>query len=315
MCTVRIVPIAVAAAKICGNSPAAEPPHWSAPDGHLPEPWMNDVVRGLRADIQEEIPRIRIVKECPATRGFAPDDTLPWCGLSTDHFVQRQLEEVPATAANVQVMAVSVPGNRPVFLYEPVGRGAIYAMDLRSLDEPRITWDTRGSFNKYVFAGNLIGGSLTYGRYWNRKPRAEDWGPILRDVARRHPPLRVEVDGFVRGYNVYSLNLGDPTKPIWYAPGMYHAEDEWRSALGLVDFARYLADNRDDPAIRRQLDRFCVKIIPCQQPRMYMKALRGYDPGPEKQIPADPLRHGRPSWPSPSRSTNATPHCSMESTP
>jgi hypothetical protein len=71
---------------------------------------------------------------------------------------------------------------------------------------------------------------------------------------------------------------------------MYHAEDEWRSALGLVDFARYVADHREEPEIKARLDKLCLKIIPCQTPHMYMKALRGFQPGPDKPLPRDPAK-------------------------
>ncbi len=58
-----------------------------------------------------------------------------------------------------------------------------------------------------------------------------------------------------------------------------------RSFLGLLDFMRYLADHRNDPAIAARLEKYCVKAIPCQNPAMYMKALRGDRPGPEDPVP------------------------------
>jgi hypothetical protein len=285
-----------AAAVINGNLPNPQAPHGLPPDGNLPEPWMNDLLRALRAEVREELPRITIVKQDPLTTGFAVGDSVPWCGNRDGRYEQRSLE-VPATApqATVDVLAVSSMDQRPVLVRERVGAGSIYALDLRSLDEPHVTWETRGSFNKYVFVGNLLGRPLRFGRYWNKKPLAEEWGPILRALAKQHRAWRVEVDGHVNGYNVYSLNLGDPSKPVWYACGMYHADDEWRSALGLLDFARYLAEHADDPAIRRQLGKYCVKLIPCQHPAMYMKSLRGQQPGPEPRVPPDPARHGRPA--------------------
>jgi len=289
-----------AAAKICGNLPNPKPPHWLPPEGNLPEKWMNDVVKALRAEVLEEIPRIRIVEECPLTAGFAVGDTLPWCGQEDRRYVQRQIEAIPdGLKKRVRVVGVSSLNRRPVFLREAAGEGTLYALDFRSLGEPNLAWgaawESRGSFNKYVFPGNVLGKALRLGRYWNKKPLAEEWGGILREVAKKHPPLRVEAEGFTNGYNVYSLNLGDPARPVWYAYGMYHAEDEWRSALGLVDFARYLADHRDDPEIRARLARFCVKVIPCQTPTMYMKARRGFKPGPEQPIARDPATQGRPA--------------------
>jgi hypothetical protein len=287
--------LTAASAKIAGNTPNPKPPRWLPPDGNLPEPWMNDVVKALRAEMLEEIPRIKIVEQCPLTAGFAAGDSLPWCGQEEHRYVQRQIESVPeALKDEIRVVAASSFQQRPIFLREPVGEGMVYALDLRSLGEPDLAcntaWESRGSFNKYVFLGNLLGGPLRLGHHWDKKPLAEEWGPILRDVAKKHPPLRLEAEGFVNGYNVYSLNLGDPAKPVWYAYGMYHAEDEWRSALGLVDFARYLADHREDPEIKARLDQFSVKIIPCQTPTMYMKALRGYEPGPEQPLVKDPPR-------------------------
>ena len=288
--------LTVAAARICGNVPKPKPPRWLAPDSNLPEPWMKELVNSLRAEVLEEIPRVKIVNECPLTTGFAVGDSLPWCGQQDGQYVQRQIRSIPTDRnGQIQVVAVSSFDHRPVFMCQPVGKGAIYAMDFLSLDEPQVTWETRGSFNKYVFLGNLIGHSLRLGHYWNRKPLAEQWGPILHKIAADHPPLRVEVDGHFNGYNVYSLNLGDPSKPVWYALGMYHAEDEWRSALGLVDFMRHLADRRDDPVIKRQLEKYCIKVIPCQHPGMYMKALRGDAPGPETKILLNAAVHAQPA--------------------
>ena len=288
--------IIAAAAKICGNLPNPQPPRWLPPEGNLPEAWMNDTVKALRAEVLAEVPRVTIIEESPLTTGFARGDSLPWCGQQEGRYVQRQIQVIAeGLRRQVEVIAVSSFGQRPVFARQQVGKGAIYAMDFRSLDEPQVTWETRGSFNKYVFLGNLIGHSLRLGHYWSHKPLAEQWGPILRKVAAEHPPLRVEADGHVNGYNVYSLNLGDPSKPLWYALGMYHAEDEWRSALGLVDFMRHLADHREHPTIKRQLERYCVKVIPCQHPGMYMKALRGDAPGPEPKMPTNPAIHGKPA--------------------
>lgn len=287
--------LAAAAARIAGNLPNPKPPRWLPPDGHLPEPWMNDAVKALRAEMLEEIPRAKIAAACSMTAGFAVGDSLPWCGREDGRYVQRQIESLPdALEERIGVIAVSSFQQRPVFLREPVGEGVVYALDLRSLGEPDLAWgsawENRGSFNKYVLLGNVLGTPLRYGHHWNRKPLAEEWGPILRTAAEQHPPLRVEVEGFTNGYNVHSLNLGDPAKPVWYAYGMYHAEDEWRSALGLVDFAVYLAERREEPEIKARLEKFCVKIIPCQTPTMYMKALRGYEPGPEQPLVEEPDR-------------------------
>ncbi len=284
--------LAAAAARICGNLPGPKEPRWLPPEGNLPEPWMNEAVKALKAEMMEPIPRVTLREEHTLTAGFAIGDTLPWCGNEGGRYIQRQLVIPEGRIATFCVVAVSSLNDRPVFVREQVGEGSIYALDFRSLGEPNLAWgaawESRGAFNKYVFPGNLLGRSLRLGRYWNKKPLAEEWGGILRDVAAKHPPLRVECEGHVLGYNVWSLNLGEPSKPIWYAYGMYHAEDEWRSALGLVDFARYVADHREEPEIKARLEKFCVKVIPCQTPHMYMKALRGFRPGPERPLPRDP---------------------------
>lgn len=286
--------LAAAAAKICGNTPGPHEPRWLPPEGNLPEPWMNDAVKALKAEVLEPIPRVTLREEHALTAGFAIGDSLPWCGTEGGRYVQRQLVIPEGRIATFCVVAVSSLNDRPVFVREQVGEGSIYALDFRSLGEPNLAWgaawESRGAFNKYVFPGNVLGRSLRMGRHWNKKPPAEEWGGILRNVAAEHPPLRVECEGHILGYNVWSLNLGEPSKPIWYAYGMYHAEDEWRSALGLVDFARHVADQRDEPEIRARLEKFCVKVIPCQTPHMYMKALRGFTPGPDKPLPRDPAK-------------------------
>jgi hypothetical protein len=54
-----------------------------------------------------------------------------------------------------------------------------------------------------------------------------------------------------------------------------------------------LADHLDDPAIKRQLEKYCVKLIPCQQPAIYMKSLRGHQPGPDQRPMPDAARAAR----------------------
>ena len=252
--------------------------------GHMPEPWMNEVGTQLRQEILKPIPSIEIKVTEAFTRGFRPGDTVYWCGKQNGQWIQRQLSG--GLPEDVEVLAASTVNGEPVMVRQTAGKGIIYALDLLSLDEPMQTWDTRGSFNKYLFPANVLGGGIRYGgTHYNRRPTYEELAGRIKAVAEKYPQWRLCYEGYERGYNTLSLTMGDESKPMWVALGCYHAEDEWLEALGLIDFAAYIAEHADDPAIRTRLERVCLKVIPIQKPTIYMYSLRGGLPGPEQRVP------------------------------
>ena len=68
---------------------------------------------------------------------------------------------------DLRVIATSTVNGGAVIIEERVGRGRIIAIDLLSLPEP--FFDSIGSTNKYLFVGNIIGGSVQYGKHFPKK--------------------------------------------------------------------------------------------------------------------------------------------------
>ncbi len=207
---------------------------------------------GLLAEVNEPIPRIRILAEDPALRGFPAGAIVPWCAERKGVYVQRTVD-----AAGARVLAVSDQNGRAVILRQ----GSLYAMDL-GLDEPCEKWDRRGSLHKWVPASNLAGRGVLAGRYWTSKPTYAELLKELRAFAAAHPEWAVRRIGRRGDDDILSFTLGDPSKELYVFVGMFHAQDEWAPALGALSLMELLS-RRPPP------ERFSVKVIPVVKPSLY----------------------------------------------
>jgi hypothetical protein len=226
---------------------------------------------GLKAEVSEPIPSVRIEAKDPALRGFAVGDVLPWCGHRKGQYRQRTLSGGGGTA-----LARSTVNGGAVL----VRHGKVYGMDL-DLEEPNNGWDNRGAFHKWVPLSNLAGPGIRAGRYWPRKPPYAEFAREVRAFSDAHPEWVREVVGRRGADEIYSLTLGDPSKPLFVFIGMPHAEDEWVPALGSLSFAELLSRERDREEVKARLGKFSVKIYPLIHPSIYESPLA--EPGAARE--------------------------------
>src|SRR5207244_7309562 len=76
---------------------------------------------GLKAEVAEPIPSIRIEVRDPALRGFEAGDVVPWCGRRKGEYRQRTL-----LGGSGQALAVSTVNGGAVL----IRKGNVYGIDL-----------------------------------------------------------------------------------------------------------------------------------------------------------------------------------------
>lgn len=209
------------------------------------------VREGLIAEVGEPIPRMRVLKEDPALRGFPVGSLVPWCAHRKGVYVQRTIDAPGA-------LAVSERNGKAVILRQ----GSLYAMDL-GLEEPREIWDSRGALHKWVPASNLAGRGVLAGRYWTSKPTYKEFLKELRGFAGRHPEWAVRVIGRRGDDDILSFTMGDPAKELYVFVGMFHASDEWAPAIGALSLMELFS------RVKPSLERRSIKVIPIMKPSLY----------------------------------------------
>ena len=203
---------------------------------------------GLIAEVGEPIPRMRVLKEDPALRGFPVGSLVPWCADKKGVYVQR-------TSAAEGALAVSEQNGKAVILRQ----GSLYAMDL-GLEEFRLRWDGRGALHKWVPVSNLAGRGVLAGRYWTSKPTYQEFLKELRAFAERHPEWAPSVIGRRGDDEILAFTMGDASKELHVFVGMFHAMDEWAPALGALSLMELLSRERPSRP---------VKVIPIVKPSLY----------------------------------------------
>ena len=214
-------------------------------------------------------PAIRIDAETDVTRGFSTGDTIWWYGTTSsapdqmyaNQMHQRQILDVK-TSADLSVLATSTVNDGAVIVEERVGKGRIVAMDLMSPIRPfHNSW---GSTNKYLFLGNVIGGSVRYGKHYPDRLSYDEFVELMLDTAEEHPEMVVEEEGICSdGRPVFSLSIGDEALPTAFFGAAIHGW-EWENAYGLLRLAEVLCENpRVEGMNTRKLH---YKIVPVQNP-------------------------------------------------
>jgi len=215
-------------------------------------------MRGLtvREVISTNAPMLRVVREDRVTTGFKAGDVIPWCGGAPKRWTQRVLNGV----SREKVLAESTEGGALL-----VAEKSFLATDLTGLGEP--VYNQPGSFNKYLFAGNLLGGTVRYGRHYAQRLKYAEFVEAMRALVREFPALRLDDEGPASGdYRMYSLNLGEPKKPTFLVYGVTHGS-EWEPGYGLLTLARRLASQSSAELFDTK--RYAVKIIPILNPSGY----------------------------------------------
>lgn len=214
----------------------------------------------LRALSATNAPSLRIVREHRVTGGFKVGDSIPWGDGAAKRWSQRVLDGV----SRDNVLAESSEGGT-LLVAETLGKGLLLATDLAGLPEP--LWNRPGSFNKYLFAGNALGGSVRYGRHYLQRFKYAEFVEAMRALAAELPALRFQDEGPASGeYRIHSLNLGDPKKPVFLVYGATHGS-EWEPGYGLLTLARLLASQPSAGLFDTK--RHALKIIPILNPSGY----------------------------------------------
>lgn len=210
--------------------------------------------------VDQENAVLRIAAEHPVTRGFREGDTIPWHAGNRDARTLRSLHgEIPG-----MVLGEAADGSA-LLVYEAVGEGQLLATDLVGLDEP--VWNHPGAFNKYLFAGNLLGESVRYGRHFERKLTYVEFMEKMRALADRHDAMRVRDEGpGPEDYRMYSLTIGDEEKPAFFLYAAAHGS-EWEPAYGLLALAERLMEQPQEGLF--DFDRYHLVMMPIVNPWGY----------------------------------------------
>ena len=223
-------------------------------------------------------PMIEILVENDVTKGFKRSDRVYWYGNvgggvddpESDQLLQRQILDLEESE-NVRVLARSTVNGGAVFIEEKVGDGRIIAMDLISPNEA-VSWDFKGSANKYVFLGNILGGTVRYGKYYQRKLSYDEFVEAMKSLCEKYVHLWLEDEGASSdGSKIYSINAGNRSKPLFLFVGCLHGW-EWENSYGLLTLAEYIGSHPEDERIN--LEEFFIKIIPIANPYGYKNNTR-----------------------------------------
>ena len=222
-------------------------------------------------------PAMRIEVENDVTAGFACGDTVWWYGTVSsapdmsyaNQMVQRQIFGV-RESADVSVLATSTINGGAAMVDHRVGQGRIVALDLMSPNRP--FYNSHGSTNKYLFLGNLLHGSVRYGRQYPERLCYDAFVELMHQTASRYERLRVQREGVGSdGRAMWSLHLGDERSPTVYFAAAIHGW-EWENAFGLLRLAEILAEQPDVEGL--PTDSLHVCLLPIQNPYGYDHFLR-----------------------------------------
>lgn len=223
-----------------------------------------------KTHVQDRIrPEMRIEVENDVTRGFAVGNTLWWYGTVTsapdqsyaNQMFQRQVLGLEYFD-NVAALGISNLNSGAVMLEEGVGDGRIVAMDLASPVRP--WYNSWGSTNKYLFLGNIVSNTVRYGRHYPERLSYDGFVDLMFDTVERYPDLCLEDEGRSSdGRPMYSLNVGDESRPAMYFGAAIHGW-EWENAYGLLRLAEVLCENPNVEGLNTR-DLY-IKILPVQNP-------------------------------------------------
>lgn len=224
---------------------------------------------------------LRVAQEHPVTRGFSAGDSIPWYAGTREAPVQRSLQgEVPGA------VLATTPDGSALVVVEERGDGALLATDLAGLPEP--VWNQPGAFNKYLFAGNLLGESVRYGRFFPRKFTYAEFVERMRALDDQYEAVQLRDEGpGPEGYRMYTLNLGDESKPAMFVYGLAHGS-EWEPAYGMLALAQRLMEQPEERLF--DFERYRLVMMPILN-------VWGYD-NPRRHNPngVDLNRNGDERW-------------------
>ena len=217
-------------------------------------------------------PAMRIEAENDVTVGFTRGDTVWWYGTVSsapdtsyvNQMFQRQVFGV-RESADVSVLATSTVNGGAAMVDHRIGGGRVLALDLMSPNRP--FYNSHGSTNKYLFLGNLLGGSVRYGRQYPERLSYDAFVELMHGTAARYERLRIQREEVSSdGRPMWSLHLGDEASPTVYFGAAIHGW-EWENAFGLLRLAEVLAEQPDVEGL--STDNLHVCLVPIQNPYGY----------------------------------------------
>jgi len=249
----------------------------------------------VSADGHGEAPSVEIRKSCRLTDGFPVGSIVPWYGTRDGVLIQKQLLKLPRGA---EVVAVSSANGFPVFVMEPKGKGALFAVDLSSLDEPDLSFGNRGSLHKYLLVANLAAGGGWMASYPLKKLSWDEITGRMQALSKQYRDVRLSVEGMSGGFPVLSLSLGTPGKPVLLIACAEGSADGWAAAAGCLSVVEYLAKHRAVPEVSGKLASYHIKVIPVLNPARYISEQTGQQPAPPQKVavPVKPLKEGELAW-------------------
>jgi hypothetical protein len=144
------------------------------------------------------------------------------------------------------------------------GKGKIVAVDMLSLNEPKVY---AGTENKYLFLVNAIGNRVRFGRWFPGKLKYPEFIGMLKELVQKYPSVRLTEEGDATGGNkIYSLSMGNPSNPGILIYSNTHG-NEWENSYGTFSFVQYLAEHPDQQII--DLHKYYLKVIPLLNPFGY----------------------------------------------
>jgi hypothetical protein len=230
--------------------------------------------------------KVRIVAtSTPVTNGFAVGDTVYWYRNSSDidepgvgHYAYREVDcdDDPRTGRTVLARSTMTGGAMWIEERFPSG-GVILAYDLFSPLDLALTdgdpWILhRGTFSKYIPAGNLFGASVRHGRYLERKLPIEELLDRVRglaDLPGARGPIEVRDEGpATDGSPLLSVRFGNPKGPCFFLQSAKHGV-EWENPYGMLITLEMLARGSVI-----DLERFRVVAVPVANPFGYRNGVR-----------------------------------------
>jgi hypothetical protein len=156
-----------------------------------------------------------------------------------------------------------------VLVAQKKGKGRIIAVDMISLQEPKVY---AGTENKYLFMVNAVGNGVRFGQYFPSKLKYPEFVALLKEVVQKYPAIKLKEEGDATGGNeIYSLSMGDPSKPGILIYSNTHG-NEWENSYGTLTFVQYLAEHPDQNII--DLHKYYLKVIPLLNPYGYENMTR-----------------------------------------
>ncbi len=226
-----------------------------------------------------------VAESDPITRGFALGDEVYWYRNSNDldeppmgHYTYREVLCDSDPSLGRKVLARSTLTGGAVWVEERFpGGGALLAYDLLSpLNLVLAQGDPwlldRGAFAKYLPAGNLLGGTVRYGRYQNQRLTVEEVLAQVRaftDLSRPSVPVEVRDEGPTsEGTPFLTVRFGNERGPRFLLLAGKHGM-EWENVAGLLITIEQLLTHE-----HLDLERFCVVAAPLANPFGYRNNCR-----------------------------------------